>query len=115
MVKYTIVFPLTLLLSHCCKRPLNSLIVKEIRCEHCNTWTDGYQEYCGHCGGKLHEKHLNEIKEREAIELRGIPLVRLNPDAPFYTRGFLQVIRFIQLIFLTIISLIASMASSTVH
>lgn len=89
--------------------------MKEIRCEHCNEWTDGYLEYCGHCGGKLHEKHLNEIKEREAIELRGIPLVKINPEAPFYKKGFLQVVRFIQLIFLSLISLIASIASSTVH
>lgn len=89
--------------------------MKEIRCEHCHAWTDGYQEFCGHCGGKLHEKHLNEIKERENIELRGIPVVKINPDAPFFTKGFLQVVRFIQLIFLSIISLIASIASSTVH
>lgn len=89
--------------------------MKEIRCEHCNAWTDGYKEYCEHCGGKLYEKHLNEIKEREGIELRGIPVVKIDPNAPFYKKGFLQVIRFIQLIFLSLISLIASIASSTVH
>lgn len=89
--------------------------MKEIRCEHCNAWTDGYQEYCGHCGGRLHEKHLNEIKEREAQEYGGIPMVKIDPDAPFFKKGFLQVVRFLQLIFLSIISLIASIASSTVH
>ena len=100
---------------HCCKGPLNSLKVKEIRCEHCSTWTDGYQDYCGHCGGKLHEKHLGEREERQATELRIIPLIKINPDAPFYKKGFLHVVRFIQLIFLSIISVIAAIAGSTLH
>jgi hypothetical protein len=102
-------------LRHCCEGPLNSLKVKEIRCEHCSSWTDGYQDYCGHCGGKLHEKHLDEMEERQATELRIIPLIKINPDAPFYKKGFLHVVRFIQLIFLSIISVIAAMAGSTLH
>jgi hypothetical protein len=89
--------------------------MKEIRCEHCSEWTDGNQEYCGHCGGKLHEKHLDDIKERQATELRVIPVIKINPDAPFYKKGFLHVVRFIQLIFLSIISVIAAMAGSTLH
>jgi hypothetical protein len=42
-------------------------------------------------------------------------VIKINPDAPFYKKGFLYVVRFIQLIFLSIISVIAAMAGSTLH
>lgn len=89
--------------------------MKESKCEHCGFWTDGKLENCNYCGKRLNDRHLNEMAEREAVELRGLPLLKVPEDAPFYTKGFIHVLRFIQLIFLSIISMVAAMASSTVH
>jgi len=89
--------------------------VKETKCEHCGFWTNGKLDNCNYCGKRLNDRHLSEIEEREQVELRGMPLIKIDPDAPFIKKGFMQVLRFIQLIFFSIISVVAAMASSTVH
>jgi hypothetical protein len=89
--------------------------VKEVKCEHCGLWANGLLPNCSHCHKRLNDQHLNEIEALKKNELRGIPLIKIDPESPFILRGFLVVLRFIQLIFLSIISMIAAMASSTVH
>ena len=89
--------------------------MKETKCEHCSDCTDGHLENCNNCGKRLNDRHLSEIEARESIEMRGLPLIKIDPDTPFIKKGFLQVLRFIQLIFFSIISMVAAMASSTVH
>jgi len=89
--------------------------MKEVKCEHCNQWTNGLHEYCEHCHGLLHEK---EIKEKEALRKLDnvqIPFIKINDDDPFYTRIWKSIFRFGQIVFFLIISLIAYIASSTVH
>lgn len=89
--------------------------MKEVKCEHCQFWTDGHQTHCSYCGGLLHAKQLAEKEALEKVEFKGMPLLKINPDDPFIKRGFMQVVRFIQLIFFAFISSIAAMAGSTVH
>lgn len=87
----------------------------EVKCENCGRWNEGTLEYCQFCGSRLNDKHLKDKEEREKQELRGMPFIKVNKDAPFFKRGFQYVILFIQLAFATFISILASIASSTVH
>lgn len=89
--------------------------MKETKCEHCGFWTNGHLENCNYCGKRLNDRHLSEKDQRESLEIKGLPLIKIDPDTPFIKKGFLQVLRFIQLIFFSIISMVAAMASSTVH
>lgn len=89
--------------------------MKEVKCEHCSYWTNGKLEHCNYCGKRLNDRHLSEREELEAKPDITIPLIKIDPETPFIKKGFLQVLRFLQLIFFSIISSIAAMASSTVH
>lgn len=89
--------------------------MKETKCEHCGFWTNGNLEDCNYCGKRLNDRQLTEQEELEKVELKGMPLIKIDPETPFIKKGFLQVLRFIQLIFFSIISMVAAMASSTVH
>lgn len=89
--------------------------MKETKCEHCGFWTNGNLADCNYCGKRLNDRQLTEQEELEKVELKGMPLITIDPDTPFIKKGFLQVLRFIQLIFFSIISMVAAMASSTVH
>lgn len=89
--------------------------MREVKCEHCGHWTDGKQPLCGHCGKRLNDRNL---KEQEALQQENpgqMPLIKIDPNAPFWKRGMLQVLRLLQLLFFSLISLIASIASSTAH
>lgn len=87
----------------------------EIKCESCGRWSAGEAIHCSSCGSRLNDKHLKDKEEREKQELRGMPLIKVDKDAPFIKRGFQYVLLFIQLAFATFISILASIASSTVH
>lgn len=89
--------------------------MKETKCEHCGFWTNGNLEDCNYCGKRLNDRQLTEQEELQKVELKGMPLIKIDPETPFIKKGFLQVLRFIQLIFFSIISMVAAMASSTVH
>lgn len=89
--------------------------MKETKCEHCGFWTNGNLEDCNYCGKRLNDRQLTEQETLEKVELKGMPLIEIDPETPFIKKGFLQVLRFIQLIFFSIISMVAAMASSTVH
>lgn len=89
--------------------------MKETKCEHCGFWTNGNLEDCNYCGKRLNDRHLTEQEELGKVELKGMPLIKIDPESSFVKKGFLQVLRFIQLIFFSIISMVAAMASSTVH
>jgi hypothetical protein len=89
--------------------------VKEVKCEHCGFWTNGLQTHCNYCAQMLHSRDFSEREQLEKVELKGLPFVKINPEDPFITRGFKHCVRFLQLIFTTLISMIAAMASSTVH
>gem|GEM_PF-1697048 len=89
--------------------------MKEVKCEHCGFWTDGHQSHCQFCGQRLNAAHFEEKEKRAKEEFRGIPFIKIPPNAPFYVKGFRYVILFFQLVFASIISLVAAMASGTVH
>ncbi len=89
--------------------------MKESKCEHCGNWTDGNATHCSYCGGMLKEDY---IKEREALKAQsptGLPFIVIPDDDPWYKKSGKYVVKFGQIIFFTIISFIAAMASSTVH
>lgn len=88
--------------------------MKHYKCEHCKQWTDGDQTHCEHCGGRLRDQYHRDMEERRKNEIR-IPIMKLDPEDSLPTRIGKHLIRYGQLIFLTIISIIASIASSTVH
>jgi hypothetical protein len=89
--------------------------MKEVKCEHCGFWTNGNLSHCNYCAKRLNERQYEEQQHLENNPLRGMPLVKIDPKDPFVVKGFKQVLRFLQLIFATIISIIGAMASSTVH
>ena len=88
--------------------------MKEVKCEHCQTWTDGNLEKCQHCSGMLNEKQKVELESR-IVDSGTIPIIKINSDDSLPVKGGKHIIRVGQLIFLSIISTIAAIASSTVH
>ena len=88
--------------------------MKEVICEHCRKWTDGELTHCLHCKGLLNAQYLKE-REELAKQKTGLPLIEIDPEAPWPTRLGKHIARLGQLIFFAILSIIAAMASSTVH
>lgn len=88
--------------------------MKEVKCEHCQRWTNGDNTHCAYCGGRFQEVYHKE-REELAKQDFSLPLIKIKPDDPWLKRQANQMIRIGQLIFFTIISMIAAMASSTVH
>jgi len=89
--------------------------VKEVKCEHCGFWTNGEDANCHYCAQRLNNRDLTEQEQLEKEPLKGLPFIELKPDDPFIVKGFKHTLRFLQLIFTTLISMIGAMASSTVH
>ena len=89
--------------------------MKEVKCEHCGFWTNGNLSHCNYCTKRLNERGYQEKRQLEETELKGMPLIEIRPEDPFVVKGFRHVLRFLQLIFATLISMVAAMASSTVH
>ncbi len=88
--------------------------MKEVKCEYCQTWTDGNLEKCQHCDGILYEDRIKELASRD-IDSGTVPIIKINPDDSLPIKGGKHFLRIGQLIFMSIISTIAAIASSTVH
>ncbi len=89
--------------------------MKEVKCEHCGNWTDGKQTHCNYCGGRLSEAYHQEREEMAGKQPTGLPFIKIPADDPWYKKSGKYVVKFAQIIFFAIISMIAAMASSTVH
>lgn len=89
--------------------------MKQIKCPHCGHWTYLEDDRCDICNSQLIDFHDEERKEREKVEKNSLPIIEINEDDSPMTRLWKRPVQVAQLIFFTIISLIAAMASSTVH
>ena len=89
--------------------------MKESKCEHCGHWTDGSATHCNYCGGRLKEAYHKEREEMEKQSVTGLPFIQIPANDPWYKKSGKYVVKFAQIIFFAIISMIAAMASSTVH
>lgn len=88
--------------------------MKEIKCLKCNTWNKGESEKCSSCSSVLLQDDIDERNSRD-INSGTIPIIKIKEDDSLPIKGVKHIARVGQLIFLTIISFIAAMASSTVH
>jgi hypothetical protein len=89
--------------------------MKEVKCRNCGHWNPADKEICEECKRPLREEKYqpkeNDPRQREVK----LPLWQLKDSDNPLLRGTKHTVRFGQLIFFTIISFIAAMASSTVH
>lgn len=89
--------------------------MKESKCEHCGNWTDGSLKNCNYCRGVLGEEYHKEKENLKKLSPTGLPFIKIDPNASWYEKIGQHMIRFGQLIFFGIISIVAAIASSTVH
>lgn len=88
---------------------------REVKCEQCGSWTDGAEERCLICNSPLFERDKQEKEDLAKSQVGQLPLLEVDPNAPFWRRGMQQVIRFFQLLFFSLISLIGAIAGSAAH
>lgn len=89
--------------------------MKELKCRKCGHWNASGEEQCQECGAVLPEDKYQALPDDPRHHAMKLPLWELKDDDHPVKRGTKHVVRFGQLIFFTIISFIAAMASSTVH
>lgn len=89
--------------------------MKQIKCPHCGHWTHTDDERCDICKSQLIDFHHEERKQREQTEINSLPILEINEDDPSITKLWKRPVQIAQLIFFSIISVIAAIASSTVH
>jgi hypothetical protein len=89
--------------------------MKEVKCEHCGSWTDGNNATCTSCYGVLNEKTIEEKRLLSMQEPAKIPLIQIDPKDVWYVKAIKSIFRFGQIVFLIIISTLAYMSSSLAH
>lgn len=89
--------------------------MKQIKCPHCGYWTDTDDGRCDICNSQLIDFHDEERRKRVETEKNSLPIIEIHEDDPGITRLWKRPVQIAQLIFFSIISVIAAIASSTVH
>lgn len=89
--------------------------MKQIKCPHCGHWTHVDDDKCDICNSVLIDHHHEERKERETTERNSLPIIEITEEDSSITRLWKRPVQIAQLIFFSIISVIAAIASSTVH
>ncbi len=87
--------------------------MKQVKCEHCKKWTNGELKACEFCQGRLNEKYLEEQEEMKKVDVRvKMPLLKIDPQSPWYIKLPLHLVRIGQIIFLAIVTFLAYMGAS---
>ena len=89
--------------------------MKQVKCPHCNNWTPVVDNSCSHCGKELHDTYAAEREERSLKEKNSLPVMEVPDTDSLLQKLWKKPVQWAQLIFLSVISLIAAIASSTVH
>lgn len=89
--------------------------MKQIKCPHCNHWTNVDDDRCDICQSQLIDFHHEERQEREKSEKNSLPIIEISEEDSPLTKLWKRPVQIAQLIFFSIISLVAAIASSTVH
>jgi uncharacterized membrane protein YvbJ len=89
--------------------------MKEIKCEACGSWQKADQTTCSHCGHAFVDQLMVEREERREKEINPFPIIDIPEGESFSNKLWKKPIQWAQLIFISILSTIAAIASSTVH
>ncbi len=87
----------------------------EVKCPNCQSWTPKDEGVCNNCKNDLTKSFEKERDEMISKPSAGLPLIEISEDDPPLMRLGKRGVRMAQLIFFSVISIIAGMASSTVH
>ena len=86
----------------------------EIKCDRCNEWTPGHLEHCQNCGKLLRSEDKNELAERKKLGDLKPKLIKIYPSDEWYITMGKHVIRFGQVLFYLIVSLVVWVTSWTI-
>ena len=89
--------------------------MKEVKCEHCGLWTDGNLDKCTSCDGIHNERQIKEKEVLSQMKPAEIPLIKIHPNDHWFLKIFKSIFRFVKIMFLVIISVLAYMSSSLAH
>ena len=86
----------------------------EIKCDNCGKWTPGHLEYCQQCGKLLRsEEKLETAKRKSRGDLKP-KLIKIYPYDEWYVVMGKHVIRFGQVLFYLIVSIVVWVTSWTI-
>ena len=86
----------------------------EIKCDHCNQWTPGHLEHCQKCGKLLRSVDKMEVDKRKKLGDLKPKLVKIYPSDEWYIVMGKHVIRFGQVLFYIIVSVVVWVTSWTI-
>lgn len=89
--------------------------MEEVKCKLCGTWNPRSNEHCKTCDAKFEDARTSELALREKTERNPFPILTIRPDDNVLTKVWKVPVMIAQLIFISILSVIAAIASSTVH
>lgn len=89
--------------------------MKQIKCKECGYWNEGNEVACEKCGHVFYEDRHEELKQRQGEGDNIMRLIKIRESDGFWQKSWKHPVRIGQLVFFTIISIIAAIASSTVH
>lgn len=86
------------------------------KCASCNEWVDGALEVCPNCKTEFYakEKEQFEINKKKAFSSVEIPLIEIYETDSLIVRIFKKIIRFHQMVFFFIVTVIGYIAASIV-
>ena len=86
----------------------------EIKCDNCGEWTPGHLEYCRHCKSLLRAKDKFEHAERKKRGDLKPRLIKIHPYEVWYIKIGKHAIRFGQVLFYLLVSLVVWVTSWTI-
>lgn len=89
--------------------------MKQTKCPYCNTWNEGDRDICDSCKKDMFLKEKEDLAKRHAADTNYMRMVPINENDGLLQKLWKHPVRIAQLIFMGIISIIAAIASSTVH
>ncbi len=89
--------------------------MNEKKCKQCGTWNDSKNSHCINCETAFVDVRSSERSLQEKTELNPFPMLSILSDDSVFTKIWKVPVMIGQLIFLSILSVIAAIASSTVH
>jgi uncharacterized membrane protein YvbJ len=89
--------------------------MKQLKCASCGNWNSAEAVVCSSCATPISDSYAKEQEERLVFERNPLPIMDVPEDASFFEKLWKKPLQWGQLIFLSILSIIAAFASSTVH
>ena len=84
----------------------------EIRCEHCNNWTNARKKRCEHCGEYAKKVyHQKKVKKEDPLKPQ---LISISENDPILIKLGKYAIRFSQIVFYMIVAFVIYLSSITV-